>query len=80
MYGQRDRGEPISSSVLSRVNAAFRPRDESICVWAAPGSPNVLRISADVSAGSDQDAIAQAAYCWRTPPAPGALSLDPPVI
>ncbi len=77
VYGQWDHGQPISSSVLSRINATFLPRYESVCVWAEPGSPCLLRVSVDVSANDGQDAIAQGRVLLEDAARSGSLSGQP---
>jgi hypothetical protein len=57
VYGRWEQGSPLRPADVERVSAAFRPGDESACVWAEPGDPTVLRLSVDVEAASFEQAL-----------------------
>ncbi len=57
VYGRWNHGAEIRSTVVEQISAAFRPDDESVCVWLEPNDPYVLRISADVEATTYEDAL-----------------------
>jgi len=77
VYGRWEQGSPRPADV-EQVSAAFRPGDESACVWTEPDEPTVLRLSVDVEAGSFEHAprLGQAALveAASAAPLPGAAS------
>ncbi|HEY7936359.1 MAG TPA: hypothetical protein VID26_04445 [Candidatus Limnocylindrales bacterium] len=59
MYRCWHSGQPIESPAFESVAALFRPQDPEACLWIDPDAPNLLRISFDVEATSEEDAIEQ---------------------
>ncbi len=59
IYGRCDHGLSIDDLTLERLDVAFRPDNPEACVWIESDAPSVLRVSFDVDAVSDEDAISQ---------------------
>jgi hypothetical protein len=59
IYGRWDHGLSIDEPTLQRLDAAFRPNDPEACVGIEPDALSVLRVSFDMDAVSDEDAISQ---------------------
>lgn len=58
VYGEWDCGRTVASDDISAVVHAFRPNDDSVCVWTDEDRPSVLQISLDIGADSPERAIA----------------------
>jgi hypothetical protein len=56
VYGRWEQGSPLRPRDVEKVNAAFRPGDEDVCVWTEPDEPTLLRVSVDVEAQSYEEA------------------------
>jgi hypothetical protein len=44
-------GRTVTANDEAAFSTAFRPADESVCVWIAENRPGVLRITFDIEAG-----------------------------
>jgi len=57
IYGRWDHGTAIPAGTVERINAAFRPDDDSVCAWVDGQDDRILVVSVDVEAADLQAAI-----------------------
>lgn len=55
-------GRAVTADDDALFKAAFRPEDESVCMWVAENRPGVYRIQFEIEAGADdyRDAVDRA--------------------
>jgi hypothetical protein len=70
-------GEPVQSKIESAFAEAFRPQDESACVWIDDRRADVLRMSWEVEADEYEQAINMGLDEIRTAASAAALAGRP---